>query len=222
MRKSVCNLLVLLLVLSLSVTVSTKEYNPADSFSTTEPFVLFDYDARTPMSSVNGLSGIFDFDPNDAEAYCRTGYVRDEGLHKDGYHMKVSYDVDSVKPAFNGWWTKLNGINLSDFEAVALTIKGDSEKGFSDIFKIELKDRTTKVEYIVEDITDKWQQIIVPFDEFEGALDSMDWSTMNEFVIVFEDWRLKTKEGRYYIDDISFVPKKGAKVKFSDLTERKK
>jgi hypothetical protein len=197
--------------------VNAVNYKTTDAFTVTTPFVLFDFDDRQPMSSVSGQSGIFDFDPNDAEAFCRVGYIKDEDLHKNGHHMKISYDVESSKPCFNGWWTKLNGADLSKFDAVAITIKGDPEKGFSDFFKIELKDKERKVEYILEDITDKWKQIIVPFADFDGDIASMDWKKMNEFVIVFEDWRLKTKSGRYIIDDISFVPKKGEKVPFSDV-----
>ena len=212
MKKLTTTILMVLILVSLT----------GATYSTNDPFVLFNFNDRKPMSSISGQSGIFDFDPDDAEAYCRVGYAQDEGLHKDGYHMKLSYDVNSAKPAFNGWWTKLNGIDLSKFEAISITIKGDAEKGFSDFFKIELKDKNRKIEYILEDVSDKWKQITIPFSEFEGDVTAMDWASMNEFVIVFEDWRMKTKEGRYLIDDIFFVPKKGEKVSLDEIIKRKK
>jgi hypothetical protein len=214
--KKIVTVVIITMLFSM-IYVNAVSYKTTDAFTTTAPFVLFDFDDRQPMSTVSGQSGIFDFDPNDAEAYCRVGFIKDEDLHKTGYHMRVSYDVNSSKPSFNGWWTKLNGADLSKCDALSITIKGDPEKGFSDFFKIELKDKERKIEYIVEDVTDKWKQIVIPFTDFDGDIASMDWKKMNEFVIVFEDWRLKTKEGRYIIDDISFVPKKGEKITFGDI-----
>lgn len=216
MKKIVLLFMVLLLTFSLNALT----YKPTDTFNTSTPFVLFNFDDRQPMSAVSGQSGIFDFDPSDAEAYCRAGYLKDDTLHKNaGYHLRISYDVESAKPAFNGWWTKLNGLDLSAYEAISFTIKGDAEKGFSDFFKIELKDKDRKIECIIEDITDQWKQITVPFTAFDGDIESMNWKKMTEFVIVFEDWRLKTKTGRYFIDDISFVPKKGTNITFKDMKE---
>jgi len=202
------------------IQLSSIEYKQNDSFSEKKPFILFDFDNRKSMSNVGGQAGIFDFDADDPEAYCRIGTSKDEDLNKDGFYMKISYDVDSTKPAFNGWWTKLNNSDLSKFDAVSFQIKGDKEKGFSDIFKIELKDKSKKIEAIVEGITDEWSTIIIPFYEFEGDIEGVDWSSMKELVIVFEDWRLKQKEGRYYIDDISFIPKTKEKVTYKEIIKK--
>jgi hypothetical protein len=209
--------LVIGFVFSSTISINAAGYDAKDTFSQSSPFILANFDSRKPMNSLSGQTGVFDGDPDDSEASCRMGYAKDNELNKDGYHMKLSYDVDSSKPAFNGFWTKLNGADLSKFEAFSISIKGDPAKGFSDIFKIEMKDKSRKIEAVVEGVSDKWSQIIIPFADFDGEVDSVDWKNMTELVLVFEDWRLKTKEGRYYIDDISFVTKKGEKVKYSDL-----
>ena len=125
--------------------------------------------------------------------------------------------MDSPKTAFNGLWTKLNGINLKNFGAISITIKGDSKKKFNPFFKIELKTKKSKITANIEDITDKWQKIVIPFEDFEGDIDEFDFSKLDEFTMVFEDWKFQEKVGAYYIDDISFMPKKGKKVKFKDI-----
>jgi hypothetical protein len=209
--------IILVLILSVSAYVIPESYTPDYSFSNTKPYVLFDFDNRKPMNSAGGQSGVFDFDPNNADAYCRVAFIRDEDLHKNGNYMKITYDVASEKPAFNGWWTKLNGMDLSRFDAISITIRGDVERDFSEFFRIEIKDKNKKVGALVENISDVWKKIVIPFRSFEGDVTEIDWKSINEFVIVFEDWRLKVREGRYFIDDISFVPKKGEMISFSEL-----
>jgi hypothetical protein len=206
MKKIAVMLLAAVMTLSFTAVVFGVDY--ADMLSGKKPLVLCSFDDKKMMNAVAGQMGVFDGDPQDSEAYCRAGFEQDSDLHKAGFVMKLSYDVNSSKPAFNGLWMKLNGMDFSKFKAISFNIKGDKEKGFSDLFKIELKDKTKKMEYIVEDIKDSWKNYVIPFADFDG--DQIDLTKGNEFVIVFEDWRLKTKEGRYYIDDITFIPKDGS------------
>ncbi|MBN1898644.1 MAG: hypothetical protein JW827_07695 [Spirochaetes bacterium] len=189
------------------------------TFTKSSPLVLLDFDEKMPVTKFGGMWGVFDFNPQDQEAYCRTTFVRDKDLHKKGYHLKVAYDVDSNMTAFNGVWIRLDGLDLNHFEAVSMKVKGDPEKGYTDFFKMELKDsRSNIIEYYIEDITDQWKEHYVPFDEFIGMLEDMKWDDMYEFVpCVFEDWRFKKKEGRIYIDDIKFIPKNGKKIMLKDV-----
>ncbi|MBN1898224.1 MAG: hypothetical protein JW827_05575 [Spirochaetes bacterium] len=202
--------------------LSAQPYQEDDEFTAQKPFILFHFNKKENINSVNGGYGAFDLNPHDLDAYCRLSYKRDNDLHKQGYHLRVSYDVESDEPAFNGFWTKLQGIDLSKFEAISLKIKGVKEKGFSDFFKIELKDKSIKIETDIENITSGWQTIIIPFKNFQGDLEDFDFSSLNEFTMVFEDWRLKKKVGRYYIDDISFIPEKGVAVEFGDIIKKTK
>jgi hypothetical protein len=210
-------LMIIVLFMVLLVCSGAKQYLPTDKFDSSNPFVLFNFDDKSQTNSLGGIWGIFDFDPNDSTAYCRASFVQDVDIHKTGYYLKLSYSVESVHPAFNGFWTKFNLTDFSAFKAIQFNVRGDSTTGFSDIFKIELKDRNTKLEYIVEDVTSQWKQFTIPFADFDGDLVSMDWTRMNEFTVVFEDWRLKTKVGRYYFDDISFITKDGKSVTLAEI-----
>ncbi len=222
MKKVVC--LLFLYFLIMPVTVGFGKMYPKNAvFTEKKPLVLFDFDDRAPVNNIGGMWGVFDFNPSDRDSFCRTSYKKDKDLHKKGYYLKVTYDVDSPQASFNGLWTKLNGIDLSKFRAISMKIKGDKNRGFTDFFKIELKDKENKIEAYIEDITDQWQTFVIPFDEFEGPVEDINWKNMNELVFaVFEDWRFKVKVGRLYFDDIAFIPKKGVKVKFSDIIGGKK
>lgn len=217
MKKNLSVVLIFSVCFLFTVNIFSEEYKSDFIFTEETPLVLFDFDNRSAINNVNGQSGVFDSDGEDPDSFCKIGYSKDTELHKKGFNGKISYDVDSTKPAYNGWWTKLENINLSKFEALSITIKGDKENGFSEIFKIELKSKNKKMDYVLEGITDEWGKIIIPFKDFEGDI---EYSQMNEFVIVFEDWRIEAKTGVYYIDDISFVPKGKTKVKYSQVIQK--
>ncbi|MBN1899026.1 MAG: hypothetical protein JW827_09630 [Spirochaetes bacterium] len=217
MKRGLSILTVILTVTLMILTLDAAKYKPADTFTEKNPLVIFDFDERGSFNNIGGMYGVFDANPNDREAYCRMSNKRDKDLHNKGYYLKIKYDVDSSQAAFNGLWAKMNGINISKFGALGITIKGDSKDGFNDFFKVELKTKDTKIESYLEDITDKWQKIVIPFEDFEGDIEDFDWSNLAEFTMVFEDWRFKSKTGTYYIDDIVFIPKKGATVKYEDV-----
>ncbi len=201
-----------------SIAANGAPYKAEDTFSDTKPLVLMDFDnSKVDMNNVGGSWGGMDANPNDKEAYIKTKYFKDIDLHKDGFNLKISYSVQSSLPAFNGIWTKLNELNLKDFQAISINVKGDAEKGFNDSFKIEIKDKSTKITSTVEDITAEWKKITIPFDQFEGDLEGIDMSKIMELTFVFEDWKFKQKVGSFYIDDVSFITKKGITVKYGDL-----
>ncbi len=221
MLKQLSFIFVLIFLCSITIGQAAK-YKPGDTFTEKKPFILFDFDKKSPMNNVSGQFGVFNANPKDTESSIRFRYKKDKDLHKKGYNLYIKYDVDSSQSAFNGIWTKLNGLDLSKYKAFSISIKGDKKKGFNDFFKIELKTKKDKIESSVEGITYKWQKIVIPFEEFEGVIKEFDFSNLDEFNIVFEDWKFKKKEGAYFIDDISFIPKKGKKVKFSDMMRKRK
>lgn len=221
MLKQLSFIFILIFLCSITIGQAAK-YKPKDTFTEKKSFILFDFNKKSPLNNVSGQFGVFSANPKDTEASISYRYKKDKTLHKKGYNLYIKYDVDSSQTAFNGIWTKLNGLDLSQFNAFSITIKGDKKKGFNDSFKIELKTKTDKIETSVEDITDKWQKIVIPFEEFEGVIEDFDFSNLYEFNIVFEDWKFKKKEGAYYIDDIGFIPKKGKKIKFSTMLKKRK
>lgn len=217
MKRILSLCLCLILVFIWGFKVQAQMYKPTDTFTDATPLILFDFDKKKQFNNLNGAWGNFDANPSDREAYCKTKYIKDEDLHKAGFYLKISYKVESSQPAYNGIWTKLNGVNLKDFEALCITVKGDKAAGYAPMFKVEIKNKEGKLEGIVDNITDDWKKIVIPFKDMDGDYDTFDFTKMNEFTIVFEDWRLNPKTGVIYVDDIGFIPKKGVTVKFSDI-----
>jgi hypothetical protein len=198
--------------------VAGAPYQESDTFTEDQPLIFMDFDDNeSEVNNIGGTWGAFDADPNDTEAYVRTTFWKDQDLHKKGYNLKVDYSVQSSLPAFNGIWFKLNRCSLKDFQAVSITIKGDADKGFNTFFKVEFKDMNNKISGMIENISSEWNKIVLPFHLFETGKKKIDMGKATEFTIVFEDWRFKEKIGEYFIDDISFIPKKGVVVKFSDM-----
>lgn len=161
-----------------------------------------DFNTGAKPNSMGGDLGAFDFQPTDFSQACTEAY--DSGVkHGDsGFSMRLDYDVDSTNPAFNGYWTKLNGFNASDYNKVVFWVKGDANKGYTTTFKVELKnDQGEKGEYYVTGVTGDWTKIEVPLDRFAGIT---NLSSLSEFVIVFEDRIASVKDGTIWIDDIYF------------------
>ncbi len=118
----------------------------------------------------------------------------------EGFSMRIDYDVDSPNPAFNGYWMQLEGADFSEYSTFVISIKGDAEEGFTERFKLEMKNTEGQTgTYMVSGVTDEWQEFEIPLDRFRGLRDT---SSMAEFVIVFEDTVANPKEGRIYIDNL--------------------
>ena len=167
-----------------------------------DQLVIMDFDSGDKPNNLGGDFGAWDKDPNDETQWCEINFeYGDDALgKKDGYSLRLTYDVDSPSPAYNGFWSKLEGEDFSDYDTLNLYVKGDAEKGFTKRIKIELKDYQQAASYILSGITDEWQKFSIPFEKFRAIT---DWSSMNEFVIVFDDINSSPKEGSILIDQIS-------------------
>ena len=167
-----------------------------------EELVVLDFDTGDKPNNLGGDFGAWDKDPNDDTQWCEVSFeYGDDALGEpDGYSLRLSYDVDSPSPAYNGFWTKLEGEDFSDYNTLNLYVKGDSEKGFTKRLKIELKDYQKTAAYIVSGVTEKWQKVSIPFEKFRTI---SDWSSMNEFVIVFDDINSNPKEGSILFDQVT-------------------
>lgn len=203
----------------LTLNISAEPYKMHTEFSSKNPLVIFNFDkCRKKSNLIGGSYGQFDVNPDDENAFIKLQFKKDRDIHKKGYHLKVTYDVESDRPTFNGIWTKLKTLDLSRFEAVSLKIKGDKKRGFSSKLRIEIKDnQPKKIVTTLDYISDKWKNYIILFDNFDGDPDDLDYKNIKEFIIIFEDWLVTKKTGRYYFDDICFIPKKGVVVKYSDI-----
>lgn len=213
-------ILILLCFLGLCVpSGDVRSYTESDSFSEKDPFLLLDFKKNGLKNTLGGELGVFDLNPYDKEAFCRMSFVENREEGKGKYLLRILYDVESSRPAFNGLWTRLRGLDLSSFEAVALTVRGMKGKKFSNFFKVELKDLETKMAADAEGITSDWQRIVIPFGDFEQERGDVDMRDLRELTLVFEDWRFEEKTGGYEIKEISFILKKGLSVRWADMVK---
>jgi len=165
--------------------------------------VIADFDTGDKPNDIGGDFGSWDKDPNDETQSTQMAFEADDALGDPaGYSIRLHYDVDSPNPAYNGFWMKLNGENATPYNTLSFYIKGDAGAGFSKRVKIELKDMSNKPSpYMVSGVTDQWQKISVPFEKFRRIV---DWSNMNEFVVVFDDINSNPKSGTIYVDHVTF------------------
>ena len=161
-----------------------------------------DYNTGAKPNSMGGDLGAFDYQPTDFTQACIEVYDPDVKRGNSGFSLRLDYDVDSINPAFNGFWTKLNGFNASDYDKIVLWIKGDANKGYTTTLKVELKNDQGQVgAYYVTGVTGDWTEVEIPLDRFAGIT---NLSSLSEFVIVFEDRIATSKDGTIWIDDIYF------------------
>lgn len=165
------------------------------------PLVVDDFDSGSKPNKLGGDFGSWDKDPNDQTQGCQISFDSTVKHGDAGYGLKVDYDVESPNPAYNGFWMKLNNLDASKYKTLSFYAKGDSEKGFTSQFKVELKNKNEVGKYMVTGLTDQWQKISIPLDKFRGLNDK---TGLTEFVIVFDDINATEKYGALYVDDIDF------------------
>ncbi|MDI6642088.1 MAG: hypothetical protein QME68_07245, partial [Elusimicrobiota bacterium] len=146
---------------------------------------------------------------------------------KEGYSLKLDYDIDSAityfysstyildysaysivglatgvpHTAFNGFYFLLGGIDLSEYKFLVFYIRGDENKGYTRRFQVELKTLNQSSKFIVEGITNKWKRFVIPLGVFE-RID--DWSNITELTIVFNE-NVTEKKGTLYFDNVYFA-----------------
>ncbi len=152
-------------------------------------------------NALGGDFGSWDKDPNDATQSCAVKFERSDALGDAGYSLRLDYDVDSPNPAYNGFWMKLTGADLSSYKTLTLHIKGDASRGYTTQVKLELKNGTEVGRYLLKGITDQWQEVRIPLKSFEGIA---NWKDMQELVVVFDDLTSTKKVGTVYLDDVAF------------------
>ena len=167
---------------------------------TGDVLMIDDFNAGMKPNMLGGDFGAWDKDPEDFTQSAVASFDPDVKLGDEGFSMRIEYDVDSPNPAFNGFWMKLEGADFSEYENLHFSVKGDPEAGFTERFKVELKNTAGETGmYMLSGVTDEWQEMTLPLSSFRGL---RDVSSMDEFVIVFEDTVANPKVGTIYVDNI--------------------
>ena len=168
--------------------------------------VVADFDSGEKPNNIGGDFGSWNKDPTDFSQGCTESFDSANRYGTKGFGMKLEYSVESKNPAYNGFWMFLQNLDASKYDNVALKVKGDAKVGYTTVFKVEIKNASKQVgRYYVTNITDQWQDVVIPLKDFKGIT---DLSNMTEFVVVFEDRIASNKKGVVYIDDIRFTKNK--------------
>lgn len=165
--------------------------------------VVADFDTGSKPNNIGGDFGSWSKDPNDPSQGCQDSFTSEEKYGKEGYAIKLKYDVDSPNPAYNGFWMKLENIDVSTYDKLVFYIKGNTEAGYPQKIKVELKNNRGETgKTYVSQISGTWAPVEIPLSSFKGI---KDFSVMTEFNIVFEDTVTKPKTGIIYIDNVQFA-----------------
>lgn len=169
-------------------------------------FLVADFNTGEKPNNIGGDFGAWSKDPTDFTQGCTEAFDSVNRRGATGFAMKLDYSVDSKNPAYNGFWMFLQNFDASKYDNLSLWVKGDAKVGYTTVFKVELKNASKQVgRYYVTNITDAWQDIVIPLKDFKGIT---DLSNLSELVIVFEDRIASNKKGVIYLDDIRFTKNK--------------
>lgn len=168
------------------------------------------FDSGKEMNNLGGKIGLWKLDANGPYQGCAPEYDAETKISESGYGLKLTYDVDTKGRAFCAYTQDLGNKDLRRFNCLSFYIKGDAEKGFTRRLKIELWDSNdVEIIYFVQGISDRWQKIVIPFDEFKGILSR--WDSVRKLAFVFENppdfyksMGITDKKGVIYLDDLAF------------------
>lgn len=162
--------------------------------------MIADFNSGTKPNNIGGDFGSWIKDPSDPMQGVIDTFDRADRYGSTGYALRLIYSVDSNRPAFGGFWMRLENLDAAKFDNLAFRVKGDRRMGYTTVFKVELKDALDQSShYYVRGVTDQWQDIVIPLKSFEGIA---NFTRLKEFVITFEDNSSTAKKGVIYLDDI--------------------
>ena len=186
-----------------AATLSAGQAKPGAPSLDAEALVIADFDSGEKPNNLDGNFGAWNKDPQDAAQWCKESFDNAVRHGEKGFAMRLDYSVESPNPAYNGFWMMLPNFDASKYDNLAFLVKGDSKEGYTTVFKVELKNASKQIgRFYVSNVSDQWQQVLIPLSEFKGLLDR---SSLTELVIVFEDRIASNKRGVIYVDDFKFT-----------------
>lgn len=178
-----------------------KHWDKSVEFLREGKILVNDFNRKENFNNLGGDFGCWNMFYNDPAQYCRDEFTDKERIGDTGYGLKLTYSVNSQFSAYNGFFTKLLDIDISNYRYLVFYIKGDAAAGFTTKIKLELKNRLEIGRMTLEGVTDQWKKRVIPLNSFAGIRDLKE---MKEFVMIFSDISVTQKEGVVYIDEIYF------------------
>ncbi|MDD5135911.1 MAG: CIA30 family protein [Candidatus Omnitrophica bacterium] len=161
-----------------------------------------DFERNENFNNLDGVCGSWNVFYSDDTQYCKDEITDAERMNGEGCSLKLTYDVDTKFSSYNGFFTKLMDIDVSDYKYLVFYVKGDEKAGYTTRINVELKNRNQTGRATVDDINGEWKKVVIPLNKFVGM---SNFKNMREFVVVFSDINVSRKEGVIYIDDIYFA-----------------
>lgn len=162
-----------------------------------EEVVVADFESGELDNNLGGQSGSWNLDPMDENNSYTDADIVDmpRSGQDENKALKLTYSVESELPSQNGFWTKLMDFNGTYYDHLYMDVKGDEAKGFTNIFKIEIKkpkpvhvkegetpppapENPNDIEKIKGTIrvpvTGEWQTVKIPLNKMTGLMDYAD------------------------------------------------
>lgn len=158
------------------------------------------FNESSKHNNLGGFTGTF----GGTGGFCLESYQKGSafGTEQDGGSiLKLVYNVNN---GYAGYYSKLNGVNLTKYHRVTFAVKG--AKG-GEVFEIELGDGllSSKVDirdYLPYGASTTWQKVSIPFKAFTEI---KNWQQMKgNFAIVFEQYLGTPTNSTLYVDSINF------------------
>ncbi|MDP8216584.1 MAG: hypothetical protein P9L98_04635 [Candidatus Kaelpia imicola] len=163
---------------------------------------IADFDRGEKPNLISGDYGSWNRTERDRTQFCNEDLTTDPQIVYGGRGCSLSlyYDVDSPNPpVYNGFWMRLERIDLTVWKYLSFYVKGDEEHGYTSAFEVQIKNIQGKLaSFNIEGVTSKWQQIIIPLNKMN---EEADFSEAYEMVIVFDERDATRKEGRIFLDE---------------------
>ena len=142
-----------------------------------DELMVADFNSGIKPNNIGGDFGTWDYDPNDDSQGCIMDFSQEDSQNKEnGFSIQLQYDVQSPNPAFNGFWMKLEGIDISSYNLLRFWVRGEPDINFTSRFKVELKNALGKrAIYFVKGVSDEWSEVIIDFKKTRAI---KDWTTM--------------------------------------------
>ncbi len=201
----------LLLLIAISSAFAQKKDRAA-----TPPIVMIaDFEDQKYKNNIGGEFGAWDIEPLDKKSSNSISIDTVNDLPGSTHSLSINYDVKSTLNPLNGLWMRLMYADFSEYDHFTFMIKGDKNKGFTTKIKVEFskwkdKNKKEKIQtgYVVENITEYWQKVIIPLNKFSGFAapnKKNEWNNLFEFSINFYSSLADQKTGKIYIDNIAFI-----------------
>ncbi len=162
--------------------------------------IMDNFNENSKHNRFGGFTGTF----GGTGGFCLESYQKGSAFvtgEAGGSILKLVYNVNN---GYAGYYSKLNGVNLTKYHRVTFVVKG--AKG-GEVFEIELGDGSaaSKIDirdYLPYGASTTWQKVSIPFKAFAEV---KNWQKMTgNFAIVFEQYLGTPTNSTLYVDSINF------------------